>query len=286
MKKLTACIFLTITIFLTTQAAYSRCSSNYQYLTHKDFSQKEIKFTDCDKHSLLKETTVYFYSNGTRRTYTKNTLQNIDGSIIATDFSKINHHIYENKHYFSFYKNKKYQIIDEKGRPVTVKKYTKMNEIAPNKFIVKAYKNYGIIDILENTVVPIKYKEFEQIGQNLFLTQLNGYYGLVDSSNNVLLSNVYDKITPLYETLLLKKQDKYGLTDKNGQLILAPQYESIKKLGEYIIIKKNKKYGLLDLYGNSLTDIEYDKIKLDRNTPIALKNRKWSTINTEKQSST
>ena len=175
------------------------------YLVDKDYIQQELVFNNCNSHYAIKETVVYFYSNGTRRSYTNCTIYNTDGSIVETDCNSVKHIMFNNKHYFIVYKNKSYSIIDAKGTYLTTKNYKKMQEVAPNRLLVKLGKNYGIINIEEQTIVPIKYKEFEQVEKNLFKTKLNGYWGIIDSNNNILVKNEHDKISQLHETYLLKK---------------------------------------------------------------------------------
>lgn len=258
--------------------AEARYCHHSSYLVHKDYYQEEFKFPNCDKHSILKETTVYYYSNGTRNYYTTNTIFNSDGSILESGCSNVKHYIHDKKHYFTYYKNKKYQILDENGELLTVKKYKKMNEVAPNKLLVKLDKKFGIIDLNEKIIVPIKYKKFEQIGQNIFLTKLNGYYGICDNSNQILVKNENDKISALYDTFVIKKYDKYGLADKNGKIILPTDNDSIKKLGEYILVKKERKYGVLDSFGKIIADIKYNKIRLNRNTLEGYIDKNWQAL--------
>lgn len=265
MKRLAIFFILMIALNTNLPASAHHCSSHY-YLTYKDYFQEEHNFADCNRHSMLKETSVYYYSNGTRRSYTTSTIFNEDGSVLESNCSNVKHIIYNKKHYFTFYKNKKYQILDENGNYLTVKDYKYMQEIAPNKLLVKLNKKYGIINLKEDVITPIKYKKFEQIGKNLYLTKLNVYYGMTDNSNNSLIKNEHDKIVPLYETFILKKYDKYGLSDKNGKIILPVEYDKIKKLGEYILVKKDGKYGILDSGGNIIAQPIYKKIRLERNS--------------------
>lgn len=264
MKKTIICCILGLILSSTLSAEAHHCHSHY-YVTYKDYFQEEMNFANCNKHYAVKETTVYYYSNGTRRSYITSTIFNQDGSVLESDCSNVKHLVYNKKHYFTFYKNKKYQIIDEFGNYISVNNYKLMKELAPNRLLVKLDKRFGIIDLNNNIITPIKYKEFEQLEPNLFLTKLNGYYGLCDNSNNILIKNEHDKIKPLYETYLLKKYNKYGLTNKSGKLILPIEYDKIKKLGEYILIEKDGKYGVLDSFGNIIAKPIYKKIRLERN---------------------
>lgn len=287
MKKIVICLSLLIFSQITVQAhPYyhdyrphgSSCSNNY-YLTHKDFSEEKHKFPDCNKHEIITKTENYFYSNGTRHSYSVSSVINSDGTLILEDCHNIKHFIYNKKHYFIFCKNKKYQIADDKGNTLTVKNYKSMKEISPGKFLVSLDKKYGVIDINEQILIPIKYKKFEEISKNLYLTQLNSYFGLINSDNKIILKNEYDKITPINEVLLLKKFDKYGLADLNGNILLNPEYKSIKSSDEFIIVQNNKKYAVFDKSGKQLTDFIYKKIKLERNTLKGkIENNSWNNI--------
>lgn len=279
MKKSLACIVFGVLIAISLPVEARHCHSHY-YLTHKDYYQEEILFTDCDKHHALKETTVYFYSNGSRNTYVTCTIYNKDGSILESGCSNVKHIIYKNRHYFTFYKNKRYQILSEDGKFRSVKNYKAMKNIGTNKLLVKLDKKYGVIDLKENVIIPIKYKKFEQLNQNLFLTKLNGFWGIINSSNKICIRNEYDKIKPIQNSYLLKKYDKYGLADKDGNIILSNDYDSIKSLDEYLVAKKDGRYILLDSDGKILTNESYRKIKMERNAlKLQLEDKSWKTIN-------
>lgn len=278
MKKIFICLILGYCLSANCSSEAHHCH-HYSYVTHRDYYSEPQYFVNCDRHSVLKETTVYFYSNGTRRSYSYSTIYNKDGSILESGCSNVKHFISNNQHYFTFYKNGRYQIINETGEVLSTKKYKSMLEVSPNKLLVKYDRKYGIIDLNENIIIPIKYKKFKQIKHNLFLTKLNGYYGICDSSNNIFVKNEYDSIKQINECYLLKKQNKYGLTNSDGKIILEANYDQIKALGEYIIIKMNDKYGILDSDGNIIANPIYKKIRLERNNLEGkLNNKTWEKI--------
>ena len=278
MKKIAICFIFCFILSGNISANAHHCGS-CSYLVGKDYHQEEYTFNNCDRHSMLEETTVYYYSNGTRRYYRTSTIFNADGSILDSGCSNVKHIVYNGKHYFTFYKNKKYQILDEYGNYLTVKNYKSMTEIAPNRLLVKLDKKYGIIDLNENIITPIKYKKFEQVGQNLFITKLNGYYGMTDSQNSMLIKNEHDSIKALYDVFVIKKYDKFGIVNKNGKIILPVEYDKVKKLGEYIVVKKDGKYGVLSSSGEIIAEAIFKKVRLERNTLEGklLKNS-WKTL--------
>ena len=239
---------------------------NNAYLTHKEILQSEHGFINCDRHAMVKDTTVYHYSNGTRRISSVESIINKDGSIIEAGCKDLRHYSYNNKHYFSFYKHKRYQLLKEDGTKLTLKNYQAMQEVAPNRIQVKLEKKYGIIDLEEKIITPIKYKSIKQVNKNLLITELNGYYGIIDYNNTLLVKPENDKITPLFENFKLEKNGKYGLVDENGKYIFDTDYDKIEKLDEYIIVKRDGRYAVFNSNGDRITHFIYKKIRLNRNS--------------------
>lgn len=198
MKKI--CIYFCFAILLTmnssVQAHY--CHSHY-YVTYKDYQEEEISFPNCQKHYLLNEIHTYYYANGTRSRYIIGTIFNEDGTILQTNCKNVHHYIQNGKHYFSFYKDKHYQIMAENGKIITTKQYKQMDEISKGKLLVKLNKKYGVIDLNGNEIIPIKYKSFKSIGNDLYLTKLNGYWGVINSSNKIIVKNENDKISKIHD---------------------------------------------------------------------------------------
>jgi len=277
MKKILTCLICSLFLCGNYQA-HAHCSHSQVYIIGKDFYEEEISFANCDKHYMLKQTTIYYYSNGTRRNYITYTLLNDDNAILEENCKDAKHYINNNEHYFTFYKYKKYNIMNEDGEITSVKEYKELEELKNDKFIVKLNKKYGIIDYKENTIVPIKYKKFKKIGQDLFLTQLNGYWGIIDSSNKISVFNEYDKINNIHNCYLLKKEGKFGLADKNGNIILEAKNEKISKLGEFILVKNKAGEDILTSDGAKINQKPYKKIQLNRNTLEGYTDKRWEKI--------
>lgn len=260
---------------------YSGGESHPVYLVNKESHTEKHNFQNCDKHYVMTETTIYHYSDGTRRVYTNSTIYNSDGTPIVENCQMANHVILENKHYFIVRKNRVGQILDETGTALSERKYSYIEVLQPNRLLVGLDKKYGIIDISENIIVPIKYQKFTDVGYGLFVTRLNGYYGILDINNNQLVDNDCERIKPLYDTYVLKKYGKYGLVSKEGKLLLEPAHDKIKKLGEYILVRDNNLYSVLDMCGNSIDDNKYKKVRLERNTLQGMNEKEeWSNLST------
>ena len=277
MKKFWICFGIVFLLSANNSVQAHYCHSHY-YITYKDYYQEEINFPNCQKHYLLNEVHTYYYSNGTRSHYVIGTIFNEDGSILQANCKNVNHYIKDGKHYFSFYRDKRYQIISEDGYAITTQQYKTMNAISNDKLLVKLNKKYGIIDLNNNVIVPIKYNSFKNIGNDLFLTKLNGYFGVINSSNKILVKNENDRISRIHDCFLIKKEGKFGLMNSEGQIIYKTECEKIKKLGEYILVKIGKNYSVLDASGNILSNKLYKNIRLNRNTLEGKINKIWEEI--------
>lgn len=259
--------------------SHSSSQNTPVYMVRSIHDENEVKFPNCDTHYAVIETTMNYYSDGTKRVYKNGTIYNSDGSVIADNCQSIKHIIYDEAHFFLVSRNKGYEILDAEGKSITFRKYTYMEELKPNRFLVRADKKYGIVDIKEKFIVPIKYEKFEKVGYGLFKTRLNRYYGLVDIENNILVPNECEKIKPEFDTFILKRYGRYGLTDYTGKIILTPDYDKIKRLGEYIIVKNGKLYGARDLKGNEIAQMKYKDMRLKRNVLQGLNNEKvWEDL--------
>ncbi|MBQ8635360.1 WG repeat-containing protein [bacterium] len=284
MKKFSVLLALTLVLSCNYNLAQASCHrhgsscSSCVYVVRSDNFQEERTFPKTDKYSLFVDTTINYYSNGSKRTYYNYTIFKQDGSVLASNCSDVQHVLVDNKDYFLIKKGSYYKILDSKALEVANRKYTRAQEVMPNRILVRVNKRYGIIDIKENVIVPIKYKEFTEVGNNLFITKLNGYYGMIDSSNKVYLKDEYDRIKPLYDTYLIKKAGKYGIVDIKGNIILDANCDKIKKMGEYIIVEKDNLYGVYDSLGNKISDIEYKKVKLERNQLKIKKDGQWQEL--------
>ena len=148
MKKIFITVFL---LMVFTTSAYARCcshcnsarchtgscyhhssyhsGSNSVYIIRRDFQQDKSPFLNCKNHSLLTETVIYHYSDGSRRSYKKYSILNADGSVFEADCTSVKHIVHNKTHYFLIKKNKQYKIMTEDGKQVSKRNYTLMNEI-------------------------------------------------------------------------------------------------------------------------------------------------------------
>ncbi len=293
MKKILLCCCLVFVLSSMINVSYARSyhghhsghyyssrssSGNNIYVVSRDYTKTEQKFPNCNTHYMTVETVTFHYSDGSRRRFNNCTVYNSDGIVIESGCSSVKHILFENKHYFIICKGNCY-LTDGEGNKISKRTYSWINEIKPNRLIVKYNKKYGIIDLKDNVIVPIKYQKFIIDGNGIFITKLNGYWGILDSENNILVENDCDKIKSLHDTILIKRYHKYGLTDLDGKTIFDIKYDKIKKLGEYILVRENNRYFVLNSDGERINDFVYKKIKLKRNSLYGLsENGIWTKI--------
>ena len=255
------------------QHSNNHSSSQPVILTDSVQELTEIKFPNCYQHYAIKDTTSDYYSDGSKKVYTKYTLYNTDGAVLAENCKDLKHIIYADRHYFIINNSEGYQLSDENAEPITERKYNYMTEAGINRLIVRSNEDsgffsngkYGIIDFAENDIVPLKYSSINPLSNDIFITKLNGYYGITDIDGNEIIPNDCDSIKNIHNALLIKRYGKYGLADRYGTVILGTNYDKIKKLGDYILVKKNDKYGVWDSNGKNISEIIYKSVKLDRN---------------------
>ena len=128
---------------------YSSSSGNSHpvYLIKTENSTKEEKFPNCKKHYMITETTINYYSDGSKRIYLNSKIYDSKNAVIASDCSSVEHIVYKNNHYFAICKNRGgCSLINEKGENITKRSYSMINKIADNRLLVKCDKKYGIID--------------------------------------------------------------------------------------------------------------------------------------------
>ena len=98
---------------------YYRSSYHYHhnsvYIVNREYFEDTQYFPDCKDHSLIAQTTVYYYSDGSRRSYTYYSILKEDGTILDSGLSEVRHVIQNKKHYFLVRKNGKYKILDSNG---------------------------------------------------------------------------------------------------------------------------------------------------------------------------
>lgn len=133
--------------------------------------------------------------------------------------------IYCRYNYFKvIYKNeKKWGIIDTRGKQIIPMAYDDIDADSLNLFKVEVNAKFGWIDTLQHIVIPAIYENAELFSQGLAAVKLNGKWGYINKKGKFVIQPLYDRATSF-------DHDK-------AQVKLGEKYYSINKIGtisEYI----------------------------------------------------
>lgn len=186
-----------------------------------------------------------------------------------------------------------YKIIDNSGNVVIDNKYTNIEEIADNYYIVANNRNNGIIDLTGKSLVDLKYNSIVEL-DNTELLQANisatSTVSLINKNMQVVVTmdNANIDVEDGYIRLYSETEDKYfdyagnelspkdvfpnnkiyaqeengkwGFVDKNGNTIVQNEYDRVTELNEYGFagIEKDGKWGVIDENGQIVQEPIYE----------------------------
>ena len=196
-------------------------------------------------------------------------------------------------HYIVYDEEGIYKIIDNSGNVVIDNKYTNIEEIADNYYIVANNRNNGIIDLTGKSLVDLKYNSIVEL-DNTELLQANisatSTVSLINKNMQVVVTmdNANIDVEDGYIRLYSETEDKYfdyagnelspkdvfpnnkiyaqeengkwGFVDKNGNTIVQNEYDRVTELNEYGFagIEKDGKWGVIDENGQIVQEPIYE----------------------------
>ena len=199
----------------------------------------------------------------------------------------------DGQHYIVYDEDGIYKIIDNSGNVVIDNKYTNIEEIADNYYIVANNRNNGIIDLTGKSLVDLKYNSIVEL-DNTELLQANisatSTVSLINKNMQVVVTmdNANIDVEDGYIRLYSETEDKYfdyagnelsvkdvfpnnkmyaqeengkwGFADKNGNIIVQNEYDMVTELNEYGFagIKKDDKWGVIDENGQIVQEPIYE----------------------------
>ena len=199
----------------------------------------------------------------------------------------------DGQHYIVYDVDGIYKIIDNSGNVVIDNKYTNIEEIADNYYIVANNRNNGIIDLTGKSLVDLKYNSIVEL-DNTELLQANisatSTVSLINKNMQVVVTmdNANIDVEDGYIRLYSEAEDKYfdyagnelsakdvfpnnkmyaqeengkwGFADKNGNIIVQNEYDKVTELNEYGFagIKKDDKWGVIDENGQIVQEPIYE----------------------------
>ena len=202
-------------------------------------------------------------------------------------------HTKDGEHYIVYDEEGIYKIIDNSGNVVIDNKYTNIEEIADNYYIVANNRNNGIIDLTGKSLVDLKYNSIVEL-DNTELLQANisatSTVSLINKNMQVVVTmdNANIDVEDGYIRLYSETEDKYfdyagnelspkdvfpnnkiyaqeengkwGFVDKNGNTIVQNEYDRVTELNEYGFagIEKDGKWGVIDENGQIVQEPIYE----------------------------
>ncbi len=156
-----------------------------------------------------------------------------------------------------------------------------MVEPIHNYLRVIAKGKYGVWNYRGKEVIPIKYDFISDFTEDSVLTVFQGKNkGLINLQGKVIL-----KPAPLYEELLVMKDErvgvkiknKYGFVDKNGKLRIANRYEGIGSFAENMAaVKILGKWGFINKAEELVVQPNYEAVsQFDHGLAPVRKHGKW-----------
>ena len=190
----------------------------------------------------------------------------------------------DGQHYIVYDEDGIYKIIDNSGNVVIDNKYTNIEEIGNNYYIVANNRNNGIIDLTGKSLVDLKYNSIVEL-DNTELLQANisatstvslinknmqvvvtmdnasidvkdGYIRLYSETENKYFDYAGNELSaknvfPNNKMYAQEENGKWGFVDQNGNVKVENEYDMVTELNEYGFagIKKDDKWGVIDENG-------------------------------------
>lgn len=195
--------------------------------------------------------------------------------------------------------NEVYKIVNDKGEVIIDKKYSNIEELENNYFVVSHANNSGIIDLTGKSLVDLKYNSIFQIeGTKVYqanisktgtITLLNSNMEVLETMDNAeiavegnyikMYSNTQMKyfdltgkevsskeVYPTHKLYAKKINDTWGFVDKEGNVKVQNEYDLVTEFNEYGFagIKKDGKWGSINEEGTVIQEPVY---KIDTISP-------------------
>ena len=192
-------------------------------------------------------------------------------------------------------KEKKYGIIDLKGKELLACQYDEIIALEGIKNALKINKDgkYGIVDNEGKIMLKPEYEDIKALGKDnkagFIVKVLNEKYGVVDFLGNSILEPKYDEITNVYgnDLYVVKQEGKQILVKKDGTEVLSNGVDKIaailKNPENGVIYQKGTQYGVMKQTGEITIEPNYEELKEAKSgILIAKKDGKYRIVDLEK----
>jgi len=152
---------------------------------------------------------------------------------------------------FIITKDKRGQVgaLDITGKIVINNKFSKINAVSDNLFIVERYKKKGVFNIEGKQEVAIKYAGIVQKEDNFALLN-NKKFGLYIANQNKVIDATFDMLLKPYGNTgnYIAKKGKYGIIDVDSKVLVDFQFDDLKFWTSAVaLVKHQGKWKLYDL---------------------------------------
>lgn len=199
--------------------------------------------------------------------------EHIDDAKIQTKSGFVNKNIYK------LSKQKKYGLVDEKGKSITKFVYDDIDIFSTDDdlYRTKIGEKQGLINAKGVVLLPAKYEDIRKTTNNdILLIRNSKYYGLYDKRTfKIIATPVYKNIEEFGKNVWKLFSNKFiGLFYYNGGVIrlVKPKYDNIVPYNKAYKILHNDKEGLISPSGDIITEPVYDSIVIINEADIAKNN--------------
>lgn len=197
-------------------------------------------------------------------------------------------------------KEEKYGVIDENGNQIIENKYTFIQYLWQDFFIVKNEEKFGVINSSNEIILEFEYDSLQKIEQTNIIEALknnefsylnkdfkqiekfkevkrkmeSGYLKLYSINSKELLyldkeGKIVENISILNNNLFAKEENgKWGFVNKKGEFMVTAKYDYVTEFNDYGFagIMQDGKWGVIDEAGTVIEEPKY--ILDDENLPI------------------
>lgn len=174
----------------------------------------------------------------------------------------------------------KYSVIDKDGQQIIDEKYSYIEYLNENYFIVSDEKSkLGVIDDNQNIKVEIKYDYIQKIqGTDMIQTSKDKKIEVYSKDMNKVCEMENAVVESKKDYIKVYNNEEIRYFDKNGNELKNKQVYPNNKL---FTKEENGKWGFVDNNGNKIVDYKYDKVtEFNEYGFAAIKQgEKWGAIN-------
>lgn len=163
-----------------------------------------------------------------------------------------------------------HRLFTDDGKPFApLPICTSIEEVLPNRLIVKSLNLFGVINLSGKVIIPFMYDDINLRSETAFFVKQRNKWALMSVNGEQLTDFRYDE--PFYYSRrgFVKENGKYGIIDSIGKEILPPQFTDLEwpysnlQDAYWVSLKKPEgiRWGRVSKDGTILLPFIYDSVK-------------------------